>query len=143
MINKEINLKEMDGILEKKCPLIIISTRHLGAGPCDFTALLHIDLHETLLNKNVNNTFYNCVHRIYMNAGFPGGSVVKDTLARQETWVRSLDPQGSLEKEMATHSSIPSWGIPWIEEPVGVHSTRPQDLGMNKQLNRTKEESNL
>ena len=78
-----------------------------------------------------------------MNAGFPGGSVVKDTLARQETWVRSLDPQGSLEKEMATHSSIPSWGIPWIKEPVGVHSTRPQDLGMNKQLNRTKQESNL
>ena len=46
-----------------------------------------------------------------MNAGFPGGSVVKDTLARQETWVQSLDPQGSLEEGMATHSSILAWRI--------------------------------
>jgi hypothetical protein len=75
----------MDGVAEKKCPLMTISTRHIGAGLCDFTALLHIGLHETLLSKNVNNTFYNCVHRINMNAGFPGGSVVKDPLAKQET----------------------------------------------------------
>ena len=65
-------MKEMDGILEKKCPLMTISTRHIGAGLCDFTALLHVGLHETLLNKNVNNTF-------------PGGLVVKDPLAKQET----------------------------------------------------------
>ena len=61
-----------------------------------------------------------------MIAGFLGGSVVKDTLARQETWVRSLDPQGSLEKEMATHSSIPSWEIRWTEEPGGLQSIESQ-----------------
>ena len=133
----------MDGVLEKKCPLMRISTRHLQAGPYDFTALLHIGLHETLLNKNVNNTFYNCVHRINMNASFPGGSVVKDPLAKQETWVQPLDPQGSLEKEITTHFHIPAWGIPWIEEPVGVHSTKSQDLGVNKRLNRTKHVSML
>ena len=34
----------------------------------------------------------------------------------RETWVRSLGWEDSLEKEMATHSSILSWKIPWTEE---------------------------
>ena len=41
----------------------------------------------------------------------------------RETWVRSLDREDSLEKEMATHSSILAWSIPWTEEPVGLQST--------------------
>ena len=36
----------------------------------------------------------------------------------QETWVRSLGWENPLEKEMANHSSIPAWRIPWTEEPV-------------------------
>ena len=39
--------------------------------------------------------------------------------AMWETWVRSLDQQDSLEKEIATHSSILAWRIPWTEELVG------------------------
>ena len=35
----------------------------------------------------------------------------------QETWVQSLGREGPLEKEMATHSSILAWRIPWKEEP--------------------------
>ena len=35
----------------------------------------------------------------------------------QETWVQSLGQEDTLEKEMATHSSIPAWEIPWAEEP--------------------------
>ena len=35
----------------------------------------------------------------------------------QETWVQSLDQEDPLEKEMATHSSVPAWKIPWAEEP--------------------------
>jgi len=35
----------------------------------------------------------------------------------QETWVRSLGREDLLEKEMATHSSILAWRIPWMEEP--------------------------
>ena len=35
----------------------------------------------------------------------------------QETWVRSLGWEDALEKEMATHSSILTWEIPWTEEP--------------------------
>ena len=35
----------------------------------------------------------------------------------QETWVQSLSQEDTLEKEMATHSSILSWETPWIEKP--------------------------
>ena len=35
-------------------------------------------------------------------------------------WVQSLGREGPLEKEMATHSSILAWEIPWTEEPDGV-----------------------
>ena len=39
--------------------------------------------------------------------------MVKNLSARQETWVRSLGQGDPLEKEMATHSSILAWRIPW------------------------------
>ena len=42
--------------------------------------------------------------------------------AMWETWVRSLGREDPLEKEMATHSSILAWRIPWIEEPGGLQS---------------------
>ena len=45
-------------------------------------------------------------------AGFPGGSAVKNPLAMQETWVGSLGRKDLLEKGMATHSSILAWEIP-------------------------------
>ena len=44
--------------------------------------------------------------------GFPGGSVVKNLPAMQETWVRSLGREDPLEKEMATPSSILAWENP-------------------------------
>ena len=46
---------------------------------------------------------------------FPGGSVVKNLPAIQETGVRSLGWEDPLEKEMATHSSVLAWRIPWTE----------------------------
>ena len=46
--------------------------------------------------------------------------MVKNLPAMQETWVRSLGREDSLEKEMATHSSILVWRIPWTEEPGGL-----------------------
>ena len=48
---------------------------------------------------------------------------VKDLHAMQERWVRSLGQEDPLEKEMATHSSIPAWRISWTEEPGGLKST--------------------
>ena len=41
----------------------------------------------------------------------------------RETWVRSLGREDPLEKEMATHSSILAWRIPWMEELGGLQST--------------------
>ena len=40
----------------------------------------------------------------------------------QETWVLSLGQKDALEEEMATHSSILAWKIPWAEEPGGLQS---------------------
>ena len=40
----------------------------------------------------------------------------------QETGVQTLGQEDSLEKEMATHSSILAWEIPWTGEPVGLQS---------------------
>ena len=57
---------------------------------------------------------------------FPGGSVVKNLPAKQEMQVQSLDWEDPLEKEMATHSSILAWGIPWTEECGGLESMRSQ-----------------
>ena len=54
--------------------------------------------------------------------GFPGGSVVKNSSAKQETWVQLLSQEDPLEKEMATHSSVLAWEIPWTEEPDGLQS---------------------
>ena len=48
--------------------------------------------------------------------------MVKSLPAVQETQVRFLDREDPLEKEMATHSSILAWNIPWAEECVRLHS---------------------
>ena len=47
---------------------------------------------------------------------------VKKLPAIQETWVRFLGWEDPLEMEMATHSSILAWEIPWIDETVGLQS---------------------
>ena len=49
----------------------------------------------------------------------------------QETWVQSLAQEDPLEKEMATHSSILAWKIPWVEEPGGLQSMGLQRVGHN------------
>ena len=63
--------------------------------------------------------FYICVYvRVYR------ASLVAQTIrnppAMQETWIWSLSWEDPLEKEMATHSVIPAWRIPWTEEPGGL-----------------------
>ena len=53
--------------------------------------------------------------------GFPGGSAAKNLWANAgETQVWSLDWEDPLEEEMATHSTILSWEIPWTEERSGL-----------------------
>ena len=48
--------------------------------------------------------------------------IVKNLPAMWETQVRSLDREDSLKKELATHSSILAWRIPWTEEPGRLQS---------------------
>ena len=53
--------------------------------------------------------------------------IVKNLPAIQETLVQSLGQEDPLEKEMAIHSSILAWRIPWTEEPGG-----PQSIGLQR-----------
>ena len=52
----------------------------------------------------------------------PVAQMVKRLPAMRETWVLSLDREDPLEKELATHSSILAWKIPWMKEPAGYSS---------------------
>ena len=54
--------------------------------------------------------------------------IVKNLPALQRSWVLSLGQKDSLEKEMATYSSILAWKIPWTEEPG-----RLQSMGLQKE----------
>ena len=62
-----------------------------------------------------------------------GASLVAQRLKRlpamRETWVQSLGREDPLETEMATHSSILVWEIPWTEEPGGLQSVGSQRVG--------------
>ena len=62
---------------------------------------------------------------IYLDGGFPDGSVVKNLPAIQEPQEIQFPPLGRedpLEKGMTTHSSMLAWRIPWTEEPGGLHA---------------------
>ena len=57
--------------------------------------------------------------------------MVENPSAKQEMEVQSLGQEDPLEKEMATHSSILAWEIPWTEEPGGLQSMGSQRVGHN------------
>ena len=64
--------------------------------------------------------------------GFPGATAVKNRPVMQktqETWVKSLGGEDPLEEDMATHSSILAWEIPWTEQPGGLRSLGSQRVG--------------
>ena len=71
---------------------------------------------------------------------------VKNSPAVQETqemWVQSLGQEDPLEEEMATHSSILAWKIPWTEEPGGIQSNGSQRVGCNWVLGWLKKKNSL
>ena len=57
--------------------------------------------------------------------------MVKNLPATRETWVRSLGWEDPLEKEIATHTSILAWRIPWMEKLGGLQSMGSQRVGHN------------
>ena len=68
--------------------------------------------------------------------GFPGGTVVKDPPANgedtRETCIQSPGREDRLEKEIATHSNILAWKIPWTEEPGGYSPWGCKELDMTE-----------
>ena len=70
-----------------------------------------------IINEFMITTWYT---RPIGGRGFPSGSVVKNLVAMQEMQFRSPGQEGPLEEEMATHSSIPAWEMPWTEKPGGL-----------------------
>ena len=91
---------------------------------CKF-CLLHTSSSQLLCVNSRNSVPYT------LSMGSPGGSVAKNPPVMQEMWVRSLGQEDPLEKEMASHSSIPPWEIPWTEEPGGLQSMGSQRVRHN------------
>ena len=58
--------------------------------------------------------------------------MVKSLPEMWETWVRSLGQEDPLEEEMATHSSILAWKIPWTEEPGQLQSMGHKESDMTE-----------
>ena len=59
---------------------------------------------------------------------------LKCLCAMWETWVQSLHQEDPLEKEMATHSSILAWRIPWMKELGGLQSMGRKESDMTERL---------
>ena len=94
-----------------------------------------------LLEENIGSTpldshlgylsIYMCVyiHTYTYICIFPVARMVKHLPTMRETWVQSLGQEDLLEKEMATHSSILAWKIPWTEKPGSLQSMGSQRVG--------------
>ena len=86
------------------------------------------------VNRNYKSLKYVFPSLCHLLANSLGNSrvaqLVKNLTAVQETQVWSLSWEDPLEKEMATHSNILAWKIPWTEEPGGLQSIRSQELVM-------------
>ena len=65
-------------------------------------------------------------YQIHGGKGFPRSSV-GNLPAKQETWDQSPRREDPLKKEIATHSSVLAWRIPWTEEPGGLQSMGSQE----------------
>ena len=82
-----------------------------------------------------------CFHfpPIYLPLGFPHSSVGKEFACKQETQVWFLGWEDPLQKEMATHSSILAWRIPWTEETGRLQSPGSQESDTTYWLKRERE----
>ena len=65
-------------------------------------------------------------HILVLTMDFLVAQMVKHLSTMRETWVQSLGWEGLLEKEIAIHSSILAWKIPWKEEPGRLQSVGSQ-----------------
>ena len=69
------------------------------------------------------------LYSTFTKEGFPGGSDGKESVCNAGDLVRSLGWEDPLEKELATHSSILAWRIPWTEKPGRLQFMGSQRVG--------------
>ena len=74
------------------------------------------------------------VHKLLLPSSLVA-QMVKSLHAMQETQVRSLGQEDPQEKEIATHCSVLTWKIPWMEEPGGLQSIGSQRVGHDEATN--------
>ena len=93
----------------------------MGLGDTEYLALIETSVFSSAnLEKALRRRV--CSYSLcwgISDRSFPGCSAVENP-AMQETRVRSLGQEDSLEKEITTNSSILAWRIPWTEEPCGL-----------------------
>ena len=70
-----------------------------------------------------------CLHTWIIYSLHRVAQTIKNLPAMQETRVQFLGGEDPLENGTATHSSIPAWRIPWIEEPGGLQFMGPKRVG--------------
>ena len=106
----------MDRCLNLQLLPIATFPTHVFGEFCFFTCLNCRFANIWSLKYELRKDGCDLVSRYHQGQGFPGGLVVKILPAMQETPVWSLGGKDPLKKEMATHSSILAWRIPWTEE---------------------------
>ena len=74
-------------------------------------------------------SFYGPFHPFLLSMGFPGGSEGKVSACNAGDTDLIPGLEDPLEKELASHSSILTWRIPWTEKPGGLQSTGSQRAG--------------
>ena len=85
--------------------------------------------HHSLFTLVTSDVFPKHINHVSMTAASPVAQTIKNLLAMQEIRVRTLDWEDPLEKEMASHSIILPWRIPWTEEPKGLQFMGLQRVG--------------
>ena len=80
--------------------------------------------------KKIRYIFNMYVIKDTLYMGFPSGASGKESVCQcrrhKELWIQSLGQEDPLEEDMATHSRILAWKIPWPEEPGGLQSVKLQ-----------------
>ena len=86
----------------------------------------HTQLSDFHFHTYTHTHIYICMY-VYVTSLV--AQMLKGLSTMRETWVRSLDWEDPLEKEMAIHSSTIAWKIPWTEEPGRLQSMGSQRVG--------------
>ena len=84
-----------------------------------------------LPEKSIGEREENLVHPLHSSRTFLVAQMVERLPTMQEKRVQSLGQEDLLEKEMATHSSILAWKIPWMEKPGRLQSMGSQRVGQD------------